>query len=282
MNKIICWWSGGITSAMACKIAIDIYGKENCRVIFIDTKNEHKDTYRFMADCSVLYGLDIEIISAIPKEYKSIQDVWYKHKSLNVANGAVCSYKLKRVVREKWQKENEYKHQVFGFDIDEINRAKAMKLNHPKSKPIFPLLMNGYSKKDCINIFQEYGIKVPEMYLFGFKNNNCFGTGCVQGGVGYWQKIQREFPEKFKEMAKVEHELTDLKGSPVTMLRKNGVPLFLEPNKKYPLMPKFDEQKGREPEPLFECNGFCGTNDLEQRKETENEINFYGELFPNN
>ena len=26
MEKIIGWWSGGITSAVACKIAIDMYG----------------------------------------------------------------------------------------------------------------------------------------------------------------------------------------------------------------------------------------------------------------
>ena len=39
MNKdIVCWWSGGVTSAVACKIAIDLYGLENCRFIFIDTK----------------------------------------------------------------------------------------------------------------------------------------------------------------------------------------------------------------------------------------------------
>jgi len=38
MKKIICWWSGGITSAVACKIAIDSFGIENCQVIMIDTK----------------------------------------------------------------------------------------------------------------------------------------------------------------------------------------------------------------------------------------------------
>ena len=26
--------------------------------------------------------------------------------------------------------------------------------------------------------------------------------------------------------------------------------------------------------PLFECNGFCGVNDLEDRKESEGDINF--------
>ena len=63
--KVICWWSGGITSAVACKVAIDLYGKDNCEVIMIDTHNEHSDTYRFKDDCSKWYGLPIKTISAI-------------------------------------------------------------------------------------------------------------------------------------------------------------------------------------------------------------------------
>jgi len=294
MKKIICWWSGGITSAVACKIAIDLYGVENVRVIFIDTKNEHVDTYRFMADCSVWYQKDIEVITGIGEKYKSIQDVWRRWNSLNVASGAVCSSELKREVREKWQKENEYTHQVFGFDLDEPKRVKAMKLNHQKAKPIFPLWLHGYSKEDCIKIVSDSGIEIPKMYQLGFRNNNCFGVseesigGCVQGGIGYWQKMKRDFPLKFDKMAEEEHLLTDRKGSPVTMLRlskkkddEKRIPLFLKPHPKYPNLPNLKDQKGREPEPLFECNGFCGTNDLEKRKETENELNFYGELFPN-
>ena len=47
-KKIICWWSGGITSAVACKIALDLFKDKNeCRVIMIDTGNEDEDTYRF-------------------------------------------------------------------------------------------------------------------------------------------------------------------------------------------------------------------------------------------
>ena len=102
-NSIICWWSGGVTSAVACKIAIDIYGKENCRVIMIDTGNEHEDTYRFKDDCQRWYGIEIETITTIGNKFESIQDVWEKYKSLNVATGAICSTHLKRKVREKWQ-----------------------------------------------------------------------------------------------------------------------------------------------------------------------------------
>jgi len=65
MEKVIGWWSGGITSAVACKIAIDMYGVENCRIVMIDTENEHPDTYRFKKDCEDWYGLPIEIITGI-------------------------------------------------------------------------------------------------------------------------------------------------------------------------------------------------------------------------
>lgn len=283
-KKIICWWSGGVTSAVACKIAIDLYGYENCRVVFIDTMNEDDDTYRFLKDCEAWYGIPIETISQ--GEYKNIQEVWYKYRSLNVATGAICSTQLKRLVREKWQKENEYSYQVFGFDLDEPKRVKSMKLNNPKTNPIFPLWLYGYTKEDCIKIVGDNGIEVPRMYKLGFRNNNCFKTGCVQGGVGYWQKIQREYPDKFDAMAKVEHDLTDLKGQPVTMLRTNikkgseeRMPLFLKPHPNYPDYPLFSEQKGREPEPLFECNGLCGINDLEERSKTEKEINYQTQLF---
>lgn len=287
MSKIICWWSGGVTSAVACKLAIDIYGKDNCQILFIDTKNEHSDTYRFMKDCQDWYGVLIGTITGIGDKYKSIEDVWVKHKSLNVAKGAVCSSELKRRVREEWQKKIDYDHQVFGFDIDEPKRAKSMKLNHDKAKPIFPLLMYGYSKKDCINIIEEAGIEVPEMYKLGFLNNNCFGTGCVQGGIGYWQKMKREYPEKFDKMAEMEHKLTDLKGSPVTMLKDQSQEakdslnqlIFLKPHSKYPMIKDISMMKGREPEPLFECNGFCGVNDLNDRNKTEQEINYQYDIF---
>jgi len=280
-NTIICWWSGGITSAVACKICIGFYGIENCRFIFIDTKNEDEDTYRFKRDCEQWYGKKIETITAIGDKYDSIQDVWTKNKSLNVAKGAICSSELKRKTRIKWQKENDYTHQVFGFELSEANRAKSMVLNNPETQPIFPLLMFGYSKKDCIELVEGWQIEIPRMYKLGFLNNNCFKTGCVQGGIGYWQKMARDFPDKFDKMAKVEHNLTDIKGKPVTMLRDQSIKavesgsdlVFLKPHPEYPNIKDISQLKGREPKPLYECNGFCGINDLEKRNPIESEIN---------
>lgn len=282
MNDIICWWSGGVTSAVACKIAIDIFGIDRCRFILLDTKNEDDDTYRFKLDCERWYGKNIETVSN--KKYNSIQDVWIKHKSLNVAHGAVCSSELKKVTRELWQKSNTWTYQVFGFDIDEPKRARAMTLNHSEAKPIYPLLLFGYSKNNCIEIIQNAGIEIPRMYKLGFRNNNCFKTGCVQGGIGYWQKMRDEYPEKFDAMAEMEHRLTNLKGKPVTMLRqqfsnREKLLVFLRKHPDYPTIKCLADMKKCKVEPLFECNGVCGVNDLSERVETESEINYDGRLF---
>jgi len=281
-SKIIAWWSGGITSAVTCKLCVDLYGIDNVRFVFIDTKNEDEDTYRFKLDCEKWYNKEIETITGIGDKYNSIEEVWIKNKSLNVASGAVCSSELKRRVREKWQKDNEYTHQAFGFELDEVKRAKSMTMNNPNVKAIYPLLMYGLQKKDCIDIVEQAGIEIPKMYQLGFKNNNCFNTGCVQGGIGYWQKMQRDFPLKFDKMAEMEHRLTDLKGTPVTMLKdqsETGGFVFLKPHPNFDFIKDISKMKGREPEPLFECNGFCGINDLSDRKATENEINFQISLF---
>ena len=283
-NKIICWWSGGVTSAVTCKLCIDIYGIENVRLIFIDTFNEDDDTYRFKKDCEDWYGKEIETITRIGKKYDKIQDVWYKYKSLNVAGGAVCSSELKRELRKEWEKENTYKAQAFGFDVDEIRRVKSMTNNYRQTaKPIFPLLMFGYTKKDCVEIILEDGLKLPNAYVLGFLNNNCLKTGCVQGGIGYWQKMGRDIPSNFDAMAQIEHDLTDLKGEPVTMCKdqsRGGGLVFLKPHPDYPNIKDISMMKGRDPKPLMDCNGLsCGVTDLDERNPTENEINYQTELF---
>lgn len=283
-DQVVCWWSGGITSSVACRLAIDFFCIDRCRFIMIDTANEHDDTYRFKDDCEKWYGKQIEVITAIGSKYNTIHDVWLKHKSLNVATGAICSSELKRMVRVDWQKENEYAHQVFGFEFNrkEFNRAMGLKLNWPDSKPIFPLLMMGYDKEKCIEIVKNAGIEPPIAYSYGLKNNNCLNTGCVQGGIGYWKKIQQLWPDKFNAMADMEHKLTELKGKPVTMLKdqskeakQSGNELvFLRKHPSYPLLKCIDDMGDTTIEPLMECNGFCGVNDMNKPTSTTLEINF--------
>lgn len=219
---VIAWWSGGVVSAVTCKICTDWFGVENVKVVFIDpARNEHPDTYRFLKDCEKWYGCEIQVISN--KKYDRIEDVWFDFLSLNVAKGAICSSELKTKVRQDYMKIQQFSYQAFGFDIDEFHRAKDMAEKNPHLNPIFPVISKFLTKKDCIKFIQKannmfLNIEIPEPYKLGLHNNNCFRTGCVQGGIGYWQWMRDNHPEKFNKMAKIEHDLTDLKGK---CLQKN-------------------------------------------------------------
>jgi 3'-phosphoadenosine 5'-phosphosulfate sulfotransferase (PAPS reductase)/FAD synthetase len=266
-TRVIAWWSGGIASAVACHFALQTF--KNVAVVFIDTKNEDKDTYRFLNDCQKWYGVTIEIISAVTGVnatsrpfWKDIQDVWTEYGSLNTAHGAICSTELKRNMREIYQDEKQDFAQIFGFDISEVKRHFNMRKNYPEINAISPLIDNRISKQDAIKIINNVSIEIPRVYKYGFRNNNCFQTGCVKGGIGYWQKMQKEFPEKFEKMAQMEHFITNMKQKPTTICKdqsKRGGLVFLKPHPSYPEMKDLSMMKGREVESLIECNGFCAT-----------------------
>lgn len=260
---VIAWWSGGVRSAVTCHKCIELFGVENVRVVFIDTRNEDDDTYRFKDECEKWYGCEIESISS--QEYDNIEDVWYDNLTLGLAKGAKCSSELKIKVRQQFTKRNKFSYQAFGYDNGEVNRANDMKNSNPHLRPIFPLLMFWLSKYDCVKYVQAANslfvqITLPITYRLGLENNNCFRTGCVQGGIGYRQWMQINQPEKFDAMAKREHDITDLKGEPVTICKdqsRGGGLVFLKPHPKYPDMKDISMMKGRPPEMLIECNGFC-------------------------
>jgi len=269
--KILSWWSGGIASAVACKKILEQY--DDVEIVFIDTKNEHPDTYRFLMDCEAWYGRPIRTITN--ENYESIEMVWLEKLTLNHAgSGAVCSSELKRKIREQVQKEDDYDHQVFGFDFSEheFGRSLSMSLNYPEINPIYPLMQYGYTKEDCVKIINDAGIDVPAPYVMGYRNNNCYQTGCIQGGIGYWKKIKKEEPSKFYKMAVWEHLLTDLKEEPVTVLyqkpklRQKHGNIFLVSHPDYHNIPNIESRRGSHVKPLVECNGFCGTYDLVKNK----------------
>ena len=273
-GRVIGWWSGGVASAVACKLALDKYG-DRVDLVFCDTSIEHPDTYRFMQDYEKVFGLKIKTIRS--DRCKNPEEVWFKYKGLNFAHGAPCSMVMKKQPRIKYQDIREDFAQVFGFDCckKEIRRADNMLANNPDLNPVFPLIVEQYSRDLIFKELARLGIKPPTTYN-NFLNNNCMGGsdspigGCIQGGIGYWQKIREIYPKKFEYMANIEHRLSELKGEPVTVCRdqrKNtkGNKLFLKHNTIYPHIETIDVIKGRRPISYFECNGLCST--LEQDDE---------------
>jgi 3'-phosphoadenosine 5'-phosphosulfate sulfotransferase (PAPS reductase)/FAD synthetase len=221
MSKKIAWFSCGITSAVACKLAIEEYGKENVELVYIKIDSAHPDNDRFIKECENWYGKEITVIRN--EKYKDQFDVIKHIKYVNGVAGAPCTLHLKKNVRFKFEKEFEYDGQIFGFEFvkKEINRAIRFAEQYPHTKPLYPLIDAKLTKEMCADIILKNGIKLPTMYELGFHNNNCIG--CVKGGKGYWNHIKKHFPETFDKMAKAEREVgaTCIKNKYLDELKEN-------------------------------------------------------------
>lgn len=216
---IIAWFSCGATSAVACKIALKMY--DDVEVYYIDTGSAHEDNLRFKAECEKWYGKEIHCVKN-PK-YLNALDVIRKERFINSPFGAVCTTKLKKDVRRMIEDEvKEWDGQVWGFDYcqREINRAIRFKQQYPYTKPLFPLIERMISKQDALAMLQRAGIEIPMMYRLGYDNNNCIG--CVKGGMGYWNKIRKDFPCVFRRMANIEREIN------ATCLKDENGRIFLD------------------------------------------------------
>ena len=193
----ISWFSCGAASAVATKLVLD----KNVDVIYCDTGSEHSDNWRFLDDVEKWLGQ--KIITMKNPKFNDIWDVFEKTRYLVGVNGARCTVELKKSIRHKI--EADYDTQIFGYTIEEKNRAERLLEQNPGIKAEFPLIDNQLTKQDCLGVLAEAGIEIPMMYKLGYRNNNCIG--CVKGQAGYWNKIRIDFPKVFERMAKVEREL---------------------------------------------------------------------------
>lgn len=200
MKKTIAWFSSGVSSA----IALYLMRKEVDLIMYIHIEDQHKDTIRFLSDIERLIGKEINILYPY---HSCVQSACLSASFINSPQGASCTRLLKRRTREQWESDfptvtNRY---IWGFDINEKNRASDIMEAMPYQDHIFPLIDHNLSKQNSHGILKTLGIKRPYMYDLGYPNNNCIG--CVKGGKGYWNKIRIDFPHIFEQRATMERKL---------------------------------------------------------------------------
>ena len=196
MSRRVVQFSCGAASAVAAKLTIGRY--PDAVVINAFIKEEHEDNRRFLSDVERWIGVPIVVLKN--ERYNgSAYEVFRRVKYTKGMYGAPCTRTLKREVLDAWSRPGDVP--VIGFTADEQDRADGF-LDSTGGVGEFPLIDAGLSKEDCLAIVQRAGIKLPEMYLLGYNNANCIG--CVKGGAGYWNKIRRDFPERFEEMCQIE------------------------------------------------------------------------------
>jgi 3'-phosphoadenosine 5'-phosphosulfate sulfotransferase (PAPS reductase)/FAD synthetase len=238
--KTISWFSAGVSSAVATKLAIN----EIDRIVYIHIDDQHEDTLRFVKDCESWFGKEIEIIQS---PLKTVENGCLQMAFVNSPQGPSCSRLLKRRVRQIWERENNFFQNfryVWGMDKDEQKRMSKLKVSMPQQEHLFPLA--DIEKAEAHGILAKAGIKRPAMYDLGYHNNNC--VGCVRGGCGYWNKIRVDFPEVFVKRSAMERRIGG------SCLKKKiseteTIKLFLD---------ELDSEAGRKEGPIVpECGAMC-------------------------
>ena len=235
---VISWFSAGVSSAVATKLASSTY--PDMKVMYIHIDDQHEDTIRFVKDCEKWIGIKIEILQS---NLKSVNNACLQAAFINSPYGASCTRLLKKRVRKEWEYQNAGPYTyIWGYDSNEYKRAQRLQESLSEDRHLFPLIANNISKVKAHGILQKAGLKRPVMYELGYPNNNCIG--CVKGGMGYWNKIRKDFPDVFEIRCQLEEKI--------------GGRVFREFN-----LRDLEEGRGRDLIPIVsECGILCETIEI--------------------
>ena len=200
MDRIVSWFSCGAASAVATKLVLI---DNDVTINYCEVEEEHPDNERFLKDCENWFGQKINIMGA--DEYqRSIHKVFEKKRYLCGVGGAPCTKALKKQLRLDTQLANDI--QVFGYTVEEQHRVDRFIDANNEVHIITPLIDRGLTKQDCLAMIVDANIDLPEMYLLGYKNNNC--RGCVKASSPkYWAKIKQDFKPEFDRMVRQEENI---------------------------------------------------------------------------
>jgi hypothetical protein len=243
-NKTIAvWFSCGAASAVAAKLTIEKYGKDNTILIVNNpVDEEHEDNQRFLKDVEQWIGIDIIRAVNTKIQTTSAVDVWNMRKYMSGINGAPCTLLLKKQARYEFELNNKIDYHVLGFTKDEQDRhERFVKFERENVIPV--LIDANLSKGNCFNILENAGIELPYIYKLGYPNANCIG--CVKSSSPtYWNLVREKHPEVFFQRAEQSRRIK------CKLVKHKGVRIYLD---ELPVNAKGGKIKS------YDCGIFCDT-----------------------
>lgn len=199
-NRRVVQFSCGAASAVAAKMTLAKYGRENVVIVNAFIKEEHEDNRRFLADVEAWIQHPITVL--VNEKYGgSVREVWRRTGYIKGPTGASCAMRLKREPLAKFSQAGDIP--VIGFTVEEIDRMENLRDSLPLIE--CPLIEANLTKADCLGMLIGAGIKPPVMYELGFNNANCIM--CCKGGKGYANHVRKVFPEDFAEVAEIQRSI---------------------------------------------------------------------------
>ena len=202
---IAVWFSNGAASAVALKLTLDRYGRDNVRAVNNPVAEEDPDNLRFQADVSAWLGIEIEHARHPLYPNSSAVEVWDRRHAMVFPHGAPCTTHLKKEARQYWERENPVDWHVFGFTAEERQRHDKFVLTEREN--VLPVLIDaGMTKQDCTDLLYANSIAPPRVYAEGYPNANCIG--CVKAtSPTYWNHVRATRPEVFAARAEQSRRL---------------------------------------------------------------------------
>jgi hypothetical protein len=207
--------SGGESSAavaVLCRDLPDLY------LYFNDTRWEHPDLYRYLADLSAHLGIAIVEDS----DGRNPEELFRDEHSLANNRMPFCSRILKAERLQRFARPGDQLY--FGIGAHEVHRAARIRTIYSGLgiNSHFPLVERNLDSEGARKIMDATGIKRPAMYGMGFEHNNCSG-GCVRQGARQWKHLLRVAPDVYADRERVEKIYaphTFCKGISLTRLRE--------------------------------------------------------------
>lgn len=251
--SVIVTLSGGRASAWCANWALTNFPKRDVILYFNDTKWEHPDLYRFLADLERYFKHPIMRDS----DGRSPEELFYDHHALANNWMPFCSHELKALRLQKFFRDGDVL--VFGIGIEEKHRAvrlvqiyKGLAATRHKSAALrFPLIENQVTSQQVNEFIDSTGIEVPLLYRLGFQHNNCSG-GCVRAGKKHWKLLLEKLPKVYAERERVEEEFRESFNKDVHFLKDETLKHYRERIQAKETI-VFDESDEKE----VECIGIC-------------------------
>ena len=241
--RTVVQFSCGAASAITAKLVLG-ESREDVLIVNAFIKQEHEDNRRFLDDCEKWFAHPVTVIQD-EKYSASTYEVWSRKRFMKNRFTAPCSEALKRVVIAPFLLPDDVIVIGYTADLRDTDRAERLRELFPDTAYRFPLIERGLTHADCLAMVERAGIELPMMYRLGYQNANCIG--CVKGGEGYWNKIRRDFPEQFVQIANIQESIGP--GAYLFRDRKTGVRYSLR---------DLPPNRGRyEEEPEISCSFVC-------------------------
>lgn len=251
-TRIVCHFSCGAASAVATKLTLADHPNEDVVIVNAFVAEEHPDNRRFAVDCERWFEKSITVLRD-EKYGASTLECWKRKRYIKGAYAAPCSFELKRNLLDKFCLPGDV--HVLGYTVDEIDRYDAFIDANNGMTISVPLIDRNLSKGDCLAIIERAGIELPAMYRMGYDNANCIG--CPKGGNGYWNKIRRDFPDRFYQIADIQEAIGP--GAYFLRNRRTGERIRLRDLPPDHGVKMYDE-------PSFSCSFFCEMAEQDMEK----------------